>query len=236
MALISYKRGQGSIILRVKLLDGTKSDGRGLGGLVFNSAGLRISTIADTEATTTSYTAVGATIETITTLGTYAAPTATKCRFKQVDLTNHPGIYEIQIADSRFDVTSAKSILISINGASALAQCDVVIPLTDVNPYDAVRMGMTALPNNTVLALLYAAFEQGTAQAGGASTITLRSGASATDDQFNNQVVFILSGTGAGQTNRISDYVGSTKVATVTTAWVTAPDSTSVYLVLGRVG
>ena len=55
-------------------------------------------------------------------------------------------------------------------------------------------------------------------------------------DGGDHQVIFILSGTGAGQTNRITAYDGSTKVATVGTAWVTQPDNTSVYLVLGRVG
>lgn len=85
------------------------------------------------------------------------------------------------------------------------------------------------------LAAAYAGYETGTAQAGGASSITLRSGASATTDFFKNQAVWILSGTGAGQSNRITAYNGGTKVATVETAWATQPDNTSVYAVLGRV-
>jgi hypothetical protein len=87
-----------------------------------------------------------------------------------------------------------------------------------------------------LLALMYGAFENGTAQAGGASTITLRAGAGAADDLYKDEVVFITGGTGAGQTNRVTGYVGSTKVATVETAWVTQPDATSTYVVLGRVG
>lgn len=71
--------------------------------------------------------------------------------------------------------------------------------------------------------------DSGTAQAGSTSTITLQSGASATDDTYNGQVVYISSGTGAGQSRAIGDYVGSTKVATVITNWATAPDNTSVY-------
>ena len=77
--------------------------------------------------------------------------------------------------------------------------------------------------------------ENGTAQAGGASSITLRSSASAVNDEFKNQAVWILSGTGAGQTNFVTAYNGTTKVATVQTPWVTQPDSTSVYVILGRV-
>jgi len=71
----------------------------------------------------------------------------------------------------------------------------------------------------------------GTAQAGAATTITLVSGASAVNDFYKNDGLYILSGTGAGQFRFISGYVGATKVATVAT-WATNPDATSVYVVL----
>lgn len=145
--LISYRRGQGSIVLRVKILNSSVSTGAGLTGLTSASSGLIISTIADNEATATAYTVAGSTIETIATLGTFAAPTATKCRFKEVDATNHKGVYEIQIADARFAVSNAKSLLVSILGATNAAETDALIPLSDLDPYDAVRAGLTALPN-----------------------------------------------------------------------------------------
>lgn len=75
----------------------------------------------------------------------------------------------------------------------------------------------------------------GTAQAGGASTITLESGSVSDNDYLNGAVISILSGTGAGQSRQITDYVGGTLVATVDAAWVTQPDSSSVYQVLGRI-
>ena len=145
--LIGYKRGQGSIVLRVKILDSSVSTGAGKTGLTFSSTGLIISTIADNEASATAYTVAGSTIETVTTLGTFSAPTASKCRFREVDATNHKGVYEIQIADARFSVSNAKSLLISISGASNAADCDVVIPLRDLDPYDPTRAGLTGLPN-----------------------------------------------------------------------------------------
>src|SRR4051794_26102726 len=145
--LISYKRGQTGIILRVKILDSSVSTGAGKTALTNASSGLIISTIADNEATATTYTVAGSTVETITTLGTFAAPTATKCRFKEVDSTNHKGVYEIQIADARYATASAKSLLVSVSGATNAAETDVVIPLTDMDPYDVVRGGMTAFPN-----------------------------------------------------------------------------------------
>lgn len=70
-----------------------------------------------------------------------------------------------------------------------------------------------------------------TAQAGAATTITLDASASAVDDFYNNQAVFIVSGTGVGQGRIISDYVGSTKVATVST-WATNPSSDSVFVIV----
>jgi len=72
----------------------------------------------------------------------------------------------------------------------------------------------------------------GTAQAGGASTITLAAGAVATDDYYKHSIVAITAGTGAGQAGVISSYVGSTRVATMTAAWATQPDNTSIYVVL----
>ncbi len=73
----------------------------------------------------------------------------------------------------------------------------------------------------------------GTATAGGASTITLAAGASAVDDQYNGLIVCILGGTGEGQSAPVADYVGATKVATITGAWVVQPDNTSVYALVG---
>lgn len=168
--LIDYKLGQGSIKLRVKLRNSSVTTGAGLTGLTSASTGLIISTICDNEATAVGvYTVAGTTIETIATLGTYAAPTATKCRFREVDGTNHKGIYEIQIADARFATSGAKSILISISGATNLVECDVLIPLRTVDPYH-IDFGLVKLdaaittrmatftytaPDNTTIGLIY---------------------------------------------------------------------------------
>jgi hypothetical protein len=145
--LIGYKRGQGSIVLRVKILNSSVATGAGLTGLSSASSGLIISTIADNEATATAYTVAASNVETVTTLGTFAAPTAGKCRFREVDSTNHKGVYEIQLADARFGVSNAKSLLVSVLGATNAAETDVVIPLRDLDPFDSVRAGLTALPN-----------------------------------------------------------------------------------------
>lgn len=127
--LLSFAHSATSVILRVKLLDSTVSTGAGKTGLTYSSSGLVVSTIANNEAAATAYTQAGSTIEDITTLGTYASPTATKCRFKEVSSTNHPGVYEIHLADARLAVSSAKYLVVSIHGATGLAQCDFVVQL-----------------------------------------------------------------------------------------------------------
>ncbi|KPL05615.1 hypothetical protein AMJ85_11600 [candidate division BRC1 bacterium SM23_51] len=79
--------------------------------------------------------------------------------------------------------------------------------------------------------------DHGLAQAGAAGTITLDAGASATNDIYIGSVVFIATGTGAGQVRLITDYDGSSKVATISDNWTTNPDSTSAYKLfpVGRV-
>lgn len=72
----------------------------------------------------------------------------------------------------------------------------------------------------------------GTAQAGStSSTIVLATGASSTNDAYNGMYVRITGGTGNGQVRLITDYVGSTRTATVSPNWTTTPDATSTYSV-----
>ena len=73
----------------------------------------------------------------------------------------------------------------------------------------------------------------GFTQGGASNTIILETGASSADDAYNGQQIVILSGTGAGQTRTISNYVGSTRTATVSEDWITPLDSSSVY---GHIG
>ena len=77
----------------------------------------------------------------------------------------------------------------------------------------------------------------GTAQAGSTSnTIKLDvATSSAVDDYYNNMTVYITSGAGAGELKTITDYVGATRIATVSTNWTTIPTATSVFQVMPAV-
>ncbi len=121
----------------------------------------------------------------------------------------------------------------SLFGADKL-EVDVFSMAADVLTASALASDAATEIANAVLTLLKGAGHYGTAQAGASSTITLASTASASDDKYNDGFVLIVSGTGAGQVRGISDYVGSTKVATVSPNWATAPDNTSGYLVTGQ--
>jgi hypothetical protein len=70
-----------------------------------------------------------------------------------------------------------------------------------------------------------------TAQSGTATTIVLDASASATDDFYNDDMIVITAGTGIGQARFITDYVGSSKTATVAT-WRTNPGADSEFFIL----
>lgn len=71
-----------------------------------------------------------------------------------------------------------------------------------------------------------------TAQSGFASTIEFDSGASTVDDYYNDSLVVLTNGQGTGQARRITDYVGSTRVATVEPAWVTEPVPGTIFAII----
>ena len=73
---------------------------------------------------------------------------------------------------------------------------------------------------------------EGRAQAGGASTITLNVLASDSDDAYVGQRIFIRSGTGEDQAREIMAYDGTTKIATVQRPWDIVPDATTAYVML----
>src|SRR5207253_4275006 len=116
-------------------------------GLTNSSAGLVISCIRPGDATVTTYTQAASNIETITTIGTYQAPSANKVRFKEVDATNFPGLYEIHASDAAYDATgSRRSVGWIAFGAAGMAPVPWERQLTGSDVNDGVRAGLSALP------------------------------------------------------------------------------------------
>jgi len=71
----------------------------------------------------------------------------------------------------------------------------------------------------------------GTAQSGAASTITLATSALNIANSYVGCGIYIAAGTGAGQTRLITAYTTG-RIATVSPAWDTQPDNTTVYKVI----
>lgn len=129
------------------------------------------------------------------------------------------GITNLTLSDdARIDVAQ-------INAEADTAISDAA--LATAAALATVDSNLDTIYNSTIV-------ETGTAQAGGSFAITLAAGASATNDFYNGYFVAITGGTGAGQENHISDYNGTTKVATVSSSWVTQPDNTSTYSIVLR--
>lgn len=139
------KRGSASVTIRVKLYQ-VAAGNVGATGLTGASAGMLITVLDSVSAGggTLTYSAGSGNIQTIATIGTYAAPSASNCRFGEISATNFNGIYELQFLDTVFD--GGKFVHIQIK-ATAIAEADYLIPLTEFDPYDVVRAGLTAFPN-----------------------------------------------------------------------------------------
>ena len=114
------------------------------------------------------------------------------------------------------------------------------LPLTNVPQYPYAlsihspnfTITPSAVSGNITITASSVTTDTGTAQAGSANTITLKSSSAySSNDQPNGMSVTLTSGTGAGQSRFIDDYVASTKVATVYPNWTTQPDNTTGYKV-----
>lgn len=144
--------------------------------------------------------------------GTAAAMTTPT--ITEADATNMPGVYFL-LCDEDMDIT-----------AGAMEEAMV---------YHITQASMAPVTREITLYKVPGSVLRGTAQAGAAGTITLPAAASATDDFYTGGFVEIIAGTGVGTANDITDYVGSTKVATVARNWPVTPDNTSVIRVYSGV-
>lgn len=74
--------------------------------------------------------------------------------------------------------------------------------------------------------------ETGLVQSAGVGNATLESGASSVNDYYNNSILVIIAGTGAGQARRIDDYTGSTRNCIIREQWKTTPAIDSKYIIV----
>lgn len=129
------KAGATSQTIYVEILDSTSTTGGRKTGLVFNTSSL------------VAYYVLNGGSATAITLATLAAANSAYSSggFKEVDATNMPGIYRLDLPDAA--VASGPSVVVALKGATGMVQVSVEIQLFATNPQDSVRAGMTALPN-----------------------------------------------------------------------------------------
>lgn len=148
---------------------------------------------------------------------------------EQTDIDNHLQVKLASHASAYDDFYNNSYILLL--GSSAVTH---IHKITDYNGTTKIASVETPCTLTITEEFMYIiSSESGTAASGTSNTLTLQTshGHDTTDDAYNNLMIEIYSGTGAGQCRMISDYNGTTLVATVVNDWTTTPDSTSVYMI-----
>lgn len=135
-------KGATSVQVAVFVRDSSQTDGRGLTGLVFNTSNLAAY-----------YWRPGGSPTAIT-LATLANAQAawSSGGFVAVDGTNMPGLYRLDIPNAVL-ASGVDTAYVMLRGAANMEPVTIEIQLSSINVNDAVRMGMSSLPNAAAEAL-----------------------------------------------------------------------------------
>lgn len=139
MAKLSIVAGATSQSIDIFILDSTSTIGAGKTGLLFNTSGL-----------TAYYSFTGANAGSVQiVLATLASVGAAYSSggFIEIDATHMPGWYRLDLPNAALATSKGRSVALHLRGATGMADCPVEIELTGWDNQDAVRGGMSALPN-----------------------------------------------------------------------------------------
>jgi hypothetical protein len=130
---LSIKVASTSQTVNVFIQDSSSTTGAGLTGLVFNTAGL------------TAYYALPKAAAVQITLATLAAITTAYSSggFKEVDATNMPGWYRLDLPDAA--LASGRFVSVHLKGATNMAPLALEIELTAVDNQDAAAFGLSRI-------------------------------------------------------------------------------------------
>jgi hypothetical protein len=120
MAKLILPIGTTSKTLRIFVQDSSQTDGRGLTGLAFGSAGLIWYWLREGDATPTAVSIVTASVGTYTSGG-----------FVEVDSTHLPGVYEIGVPNAALN--SGHQTFMMLSGATHMVPVPLEVQLTDWN-------------------------------------------------------------------------------------------------------
>lgn len=132
---LNIKKGSTSKSVDIFIRDTSVTTGAGLTGLAYNTGSLT----AYYHRMGSSPTAI--TLATQTVNGAYSSG-----GFVAVDGTNMPGLYRLDIPDAAL-ASGVNEVVIMLKGAANMEPVVLEIQLVSFDPNDAVRLGLTALPN-----------------------------------------------------------------------------------------
>lgn len=132
---LQKKLGSTSEIWQIFIRDSSSTTGAGLAGLTSGTGGLIAYYHRDTDTTATAISLTSMTSGTFTSSG-----------FKEIDATHMPGWYQFCPPNAAL-ASGAKSVGIHLQGAANMAPLPIEVQLTGFDIDDAVRGGMTAMPN-----------------------------------------------------------------------------------------
>ena len=127
-------------------------------------------------------------------------------------------------------VTGLMCCAVATTNAFFVAGCDYKVVLT-AGTVDSVSVVGTVLGTFSICNRT-PSIRKNTAAAGAVGSITLDASASSVNDFYKGALVFIVGGTGVGQSRLITGYTGSTQVALVSPNWATTPSTDSIFVIL----
>lgn len=135
MAKYSLVGGTTSKIAQLFIQDSSSTTGAGLAGLTNNSSGLKCHYIRDKDSASVAVAITSAAIGTFTSGG-----------FIEVESSAMPGVYQFGVPNAAVSA-NATSVIFYMFGATNMAPLPFELEITKTDNQDAVRGGMTALPN-----------------------------------------------------------------------------------------
>lgn len=133
MAKLGYVKGATSVTVNVFILDSASTTGAGKTGLAYNTASLTAYYAREKAA------AAAITLATQTATGAWSSG-----GFVEIDSTNLPGLYRLDIPDAAL-ATGSNSVAVMLKGASGMAPLTLEIELEGVDRRDATAFGLSRL-------------------------------------------------------------------------------------------
>lgn len=153
-------------------------------------------------------------------------------------LTSNNLSYQTEVGNFE-NVTIFNNVTSTTNGTATIVKTSnneaFVVSVTPTTSFAIANANLIGATSGSTYQIQGYEHYSGFAAASSSNTVTLAVDASGANNSTlygnaaNSNTIFIVAGTGAGQTATISSYNVSTRVVTVSSDWTTVPDTTSVY-------